>query len=91
MSIPGGVATNCKSCGAEIVFASSLTSGKTMPIDVAPSDKGNIELQETWGGVYYRVVPKQERDNPTLLTPQELHLAHFVTCPYASHHRKGKG
>lgn len=80
--------TTCDSCGAEIIFANSGSTGKPMPIDAEPvAAGGNIRLEE--------------RDRPLpplahvvgatidMLTDDDgtRYRSHFVTCPNADEWR----
>lgn len=65
----------CRSCGAEIRWAKS-EQGKAMPLDAEPEKR--IVLDEVEGrDPIGRVVT--------------VYTSHFVTCPNAAQHRKGRG
>jgi len=68
----------CSSCEAEIIWAET-GSGKHMPLDAVPSDKGNMVFVKgkTW------VATEMDRR-----LYRELHASHFSTCPNAAHHRR---
>lgn len=53
--------------------------GNSMPLDPTPKPSGNIRLAD---GVA-EVVGKGSRG-----ANEQLHVAHFVTCPQAAQHRK---
>lgn len=86
------VITTCDSCGAEIVFANSGSTGRPMPIDAHPAAGGNIRLEE------------RDRPLPPLahvigatidLLAQDddgvRYISHFATCPNAKEwRRKGR-
>lgn len=76
----------CRSCGRRIVWAET-TIGKRMPVDVEPSDNGNVELIEDGGGTIALVLRNDEigsaRNRGAL-----LYLSHFATCPNAKRHRR---
>jgi len=70
---------SCRSCGAPILWA--LTGrGKTMPVDAAPSDGGNVRLVLD-GGTLRAIVGGDTDDQP-------VHVSHFVTCKHADRHRR---
>lgn len=71
----------CRSCGAEIRWVEMEGSGKRMPIDPAPSPRGNVEV---FDNVNARVVA-----GPDLLVGVNYYTSHFATCPQAAKHRKG--
>ena len=71
--------STCRSCGAAIVWAKTST-GKTIPLDAAPSPRGNMILDEQ--GVAL-VVPTLSGFGPWM-------ISHFATCPNAAQHRKPK-
>lgn len=69
----------CSSCGAEIIWCVTV-EGKRMPVDRAPSTRGNMQLLEQGDG------PPLAR---VAIEPfPYLYLSHFATCPNASQHRK---
>ena len=70
--------TTCKSCGARVVWARTFATGAPIPLNPTPIIGGNLELV---GGVaWYR---KPSSDVP-------LYTSHFVDCPHAAAHRKGR-
>lgn len=68
----------CRSCEAEILWVTTRT-GKSMPLDVEPSPKGNMVLVagKTW------VATDEDRrlKRPTF-------TSHFATCPEADQWRR---
>jgi hypothetical protein len=68
----------CKSCDAEILWAETR-SGKSMPLDAAPTAAGNMVLVngKTWTAT----------DDDRRLH-RELRTSHFATCVNAPLHRK---
>lgn len=76
--------TACQSCGAEILWAVSATTGKRMPVDAAPTPTGNVDLTRNTHGELLATVRPQ--GGHTMFDPPdlELHLSHFVTCPDAA-------
>ena len=77
----------CKTCRASIIWASE--KGRLMPIDRAPGVDGNIELTERdFGGrdgvkLIARVVGRRADG-------VNRYVAHFLTCPDASKHRRAR-
>jgi hypothetical protein len=75
----------CRSCGAEITWAKTST-GATMPVDVAPSDDGNIVLLDGPRG--FLAVTLHDDERRSYRPDKKRHKAHFATCPDANVHRK---
>jgi hypothetical protein len=73
----------CKSCAASVYWLRHLEKGGIAPIDVEPTEKGNISINLEDGT--YQSVPKAEREGKTLYTN------HFATCPTAALHARKKG
>ncbi len=70
----------CRSCGAPITFA--LTpKRRRIPLDVAPSPDGNLELKLIAGEQYAFTVQPGSGSSP-------LYKSHFATCPQAAQHRR---
>lgn len=75
----------CSSCGTDIHLLLNVSTSRWMRVDVAPHPVGNVAVD-----VYRATCQVLTGD---LLTkaraiPQELHLAHHVTCEKADAHRK---
>ncbi len=73
----------CSSCRHLIFWLEHQRTKKKAPIDQFPVEGGNIEVDQTFGR--YRVVPKAEREGRV-----DLHVNHFVTCPNAAQHHRGR-
>jgi hypothetical protein len=73
--------STCRSCEAEILWASTCT-GKPMPVNAMPCDDGNLVLQ---GEPPNRVALQRL---PMDVGP--FYASHFATCPNAEQHRKAK-
>lgn len=80
--------TTCDSCGADILFANSATTGKPMPIDALPVTDGNIRLEQ-------RARPMPPLAYVCGATLDMLadddgtrYKAHFATCPNADEWRR---
>jgi hypothetical protein len=96
----------CRSCGAAIWWAQLVDEkgviarkpggrARVMPVDVAPSDKGNVQLYRRGTAVVARVLgperAQQIRDAAWALSgTHTLRLNHFVTCPNAADHRRSR-
>jgi hypothetical protein len=84
----------CRACQADIIFAqtnrTSYGQPVMMPVDAEPSKDGNVFLSFTAGKYHAGVIGKNQaagmRD-----AGQELHTAHFKTCPDAARFRKHYG
>jgi hypothetical protein len=72
----------CRTCGAEIVWATT-EKGKAIPIDATPNLlQGNISLESSADpreGPLAKFAKKGESGS---------YVSHFATCPQASEHRK---
>lgn len=80
--------SQCKSCDASIVWAVHTATGSLAPIDVEPTDGGNIILTtDELGVTRYRVLTKLEAET---YKGGDAHLNHFVTCPDATSHRRAQ-
>lgn len=84
----------CRSCAAPIRWAVAASSGRTMPLDAAPTLDGNIELVDhgpRWEGgemerravVFAGLELHAARERGAV-----LYLSHFVTCPNRDEHRR---
>lgn len=71
--------SRCRSCGAEIVWAVTDV-GKKMPVNAAPSERGNVILRREGGRVSAEVVGEKRAG---------LRVSHFTTCPNAGNWRRG--
>lgn len=76
----GGSLTTCRSCGAPIKWAVT-TAGRRIPIDAAPSEKGNITLQPGFvGGDPVAII-----DLPLFDAARgPKYLTHFASCKDAA-------
>lgn len=74
--------TTCslKTCGAEIVWTTT-ERGRAMPVDLDPTNGGDVEVYLEGGELHSRVVRGA--------TPGDyLRTSHFATCPGAGAFRK---
>lgn len=69
--------SRCRSCNAPIVWART-EAGKNMPLDVAPTINGNIELRS---GIAHYVTPDHNAIG-------QRFTSHFATCEFAKAHRR---
>lgn len=76
MADPG--AAQCKSCKAPILWTTTV-NGKAMPVDVEPSERGNIHLASTIEGVGATVLDKK-RLEAARASGEVLYLSHHVSC-----------
>jgi len=70
----------CRSCNAEIEWAET-PSGKGMPLDSAPTEKGNLVCIN--GIARAATYEDRKLKRPT-------YASHFATCPDASTFRKAR-
>ena len=80
----------CRSCHAEIDWASNEDGTKTNPIDHDSADVpgGNLIVWRDVGGVLrYRYLRKADAGRD-LKSFEHLGRSHFATCPNARQHRK---
>jgi hypothetical protein len=78
--------SRCRSCGAQILWAFT-PKGKTIPVEVVPSPKGNLRLFRDYNGqgdnrVEYVSGSELNREAGV------LYVSHFVTCPNAEAWRR---
>ena len=77
--------SGCRSCGAEITWAKTLT-GKRMPIDAEPDNaKGNLLLIKSNGvGVLLPLAGLNDEARQAAERQRvPLYVSHFATCPQA--------
>jgi len=70
----------CRSCGAEIMWSRSESTGRAMPVDFAPSEKGSIALWDRRGSIVSRVLTEQDLAEARA-AGRPLRLPHHATCP----------
>jgi hypothetical protein len=75
----------CEKCGAQIMNPRHVGTNRPAPIEVQPSDDGNILVT----GTKYEIVPKDEREK-VKLRGFVLRKNHFATCDYARSFAKKK-
>jgi hypothetical protein len=70
--------TRCKSCGAPIVWAVSVNTGKALPLDPEAGTEGNVRLEWTRDGTpYVTVLTDKQRAGHR----GALYRSHWATCP----------
>lgn len=74
---------SCRSCKAPIYWAAT-SNGKSMPVDAAPVEDGNVLLEFSASGIKGRVLSAKETHEG------ERYVSHFVTCPNSNNHRRKK-
>jgi hypothetical protein len=73
--------STCRSCGAEIRWAVSMSTGRRMPIDAEPTPDGNVLLHPGGGATVLAAgVP--------VPVGRSRYTSHFATCPHANTHRR---
>ena len=78
--------STCKSCKAPIIWRTT-TTGKSMPIDASPSERGDIQIGVVNGEVV-AVVLGPESAAEAREAGRVLYVSHFATCPSAAEHRQ---
>lgn len=68
----------CRDCGAEITWVRTFKNDKAMPLDKAPSDKGNVIVRPIDGKA---IVIRQQDRLDAIAAGEELYVCHFATCP----------
>lgn len=71
----------CTSCQAPIFWAVSASTGKTMPIDAAPTADGNIVIEAGRAKVLGAI------ERAALPPGTNRYRSHFSTCPHAGQWR----
>ena len=84
--------SQCRSCGADILWAKWPTSGKSMPVDAVPDmrppDKGGGGLVLTLHGGEYGKLLLEKFDVARHDAKRNRYTSHFQTCPDAKTHRR---
>ena len=75
--------TKCRSCGAEIIWATS-DRRRPMPVDPVPVITGNLVLEETKTG------PNSTAYDPDKHMGRQRYVSHFSSCPDAKSHRRAR-
>ena len=75
----------CSSCQAPIRWVKMRTTGKPMPVDLDPTDDGNVFVYQQDGTAD---VVKKDDVEAMNRNGVKLHKSHFATCKFAASHRK---
>lgn len=81
--------SNCKSCGAELVWIKMKATGKAMPCDAQKISYSEILVPGTKGAM--TLVTEEGKVVQTVFDPDGDkigYISHFATCPAANEHRK---
>jgi hypothetical protein len=70
------MSANCKSCGAEIIWATSVND-KPIPLDAKPEKRLIL--------VFHRNVERGDYNEARMV---DTYVSHFASCPDAAQHRK---
>jgi threonine aldolase len=76
--------TNCKSCGAAVIFVQSATTGNYLILNAQPDPKGNISIVDGKAHVHRKDDLFEE------VSSFLRYLDHHATCPTVEQHRKKK-
>lgn len=78
---------DCKACGEPLIGGQTM-AGKVAPIEIKPSENGNVMLKTTPSGLVEATtlggLILDAARNDTSVT---LHMNHFATCPQADRFR----
>jgi hypothetical protein len=78
--------SNCRSCGAEVIWTSTR-GGKTMPVDAEPHPDGTVAL--TYDPLHDGIVVAEVLGPlEAMASDDPLHRSHFATCPHADDWRR---
>lgn len=70
--------SECRSCGAEIIWAKVWVTDSPIPLDPEPVMGGNIAIREERG---YVEVASARQVAEAKKAKKPLYVSHFVTCP----------
>ncbi len=77
----------CQRCPALILDAESYSTGRMMPVDAEPSERGNIRLERVGNKLMAQVCGKHNL-HFYRTRGEKLYLSHFASCPEAQSFRK---
>lgn len=72
-------AKTCEACGVPLFFARTMR-GRSMPLETAPIDGGNVVLERVGAETLARVVQAEKG--------VKRYVAHFARCPKAAEFRR---
>lgn len=77
--------SQCRSCGAEVLWVKVVPMGRLMPVDAEPKEAGNMRMLGERNAVakVLNKVDLQDARNAS----EKLYASHFATCPNAKQHR----
>lgn len=84
MNDPQYEISKCKSCGRDIIWATSPT-GANLPLDARPVTPYRLQPSTTPPGKIYAVPSEADIKGADM----KLRISHFLTCPNAAQHSKG--
>jgi hypothetical protein len=87
VSLPSGLLSACRSCGAEIVWAIT-GSGKRMPVDADPTPDGNLILTDDPPHAVMLVQGQDSLFAAGAGGDSPRYTSHFATCEFADQHRR---
>ncbi|MDF3309787.1 hypothetical protein P3H15_32735 [Rhodococcus sp. T2V] len=87
MSDTLGPIQQCRSCREPIVWTVTKHSGKRLPVNPEPTEKGDV-LVEHRGSVLYSGIVLAAYREQQLKDGNPLYLSHFATCPQSAQWRK---
>lgn len=70
----------CRSCGADLLWVASATTGKPMPLDAKPEKR--VVLSERLEGL------DDDAAEPWVAEVVDTYTPHFATCPEAREWRR---
>ena len=84
--------SKCRSCRADVLWVTWLTSGKKMPIDAVPDmrevGKGGGTIVVAMRGGEYGELIAEKYDPAQHDAKRNRFTSHFSTCPEADQHRR---
>ena len=85
--------TNCRGCGAEVIWVKTITGRKKMPLDAEPvrvkvESGGKADFRKDGYVVIGRIVGDAYDDPEGEVV--EAHESHFATCPVGGQFRNRK-
>jgi len=71
--------SQCRGCGAQIIWAITEKNGKKVPLDAKPERRYIVQS---------RLSSTDSREQTPLVRILETYMPHFATCPKAGNFRK---
>jgi hypothetical protein len=82
------VSKTCNYCHKPIRWATTAATGARMPLDAAPTDRGNVVLADDQGAPVAGVLSDLAAAGARA-SGADTYLHHGVTCPFAAKWNKG--